>query len=203
MRDPKLTVGALALEQFDYVALGHVHKFQDLNTGAQPPVVYTGSMDRINFGEEKDHKGFCIVDLQKGQTTYEFVSTPARPFVTVRCDIEENEEPTAAILEAIDRASRKGTLKDAVVRVVYDAPLGRELEIDFKEIHAALDEAWLIDAIVRAPRTAEERSRRSDLTESLGWPEALDKYAEVHRDIAPYLPEIKAAAARIESFLKT
>jgi exonuclease SbcD len=36
-----------------YVALGHVHKFQDLNKGQQPPVVYSGSMDRINFGEEK------------------------------------------------------------------------------------------------------------------------------------------------------
>jgi exonuclease SbcD len=202
MRDPKLTVGALALPEFDYVALGHVHKFQDLNKSVQPPVVYTGSMDRINFGEEKDNKGFCIVDLKKGATEYEFVPTPARPFLTIRCDIDESEEPTTAILAAIERAARKGTLQDAVVRVIYDAPLGRELEINFKEIHAALGDAWLIDSIVRAARNTEERTRRSDLTESLGWPEALDKYAEVNRDIAPYLPEIKVVAARLESTLK-
>lgn len=202
MRDPKLSVSALALAEFDYVALGHIHKHQDLNEKAQPPVVYTGSMDRINFGEEKDVKGFCIVDLRKGASTYEFVATPARPFHTIRCDIDENEEPTAAILAAIERPARNGSLQDAVVRVVYDAPLGRELEIDFKEIHAALNESWLIDSIVRAPRSAEERTRRSDLTESLGWPEALDKYAEVNTEIAPYLPEIKAVAARLESTLK-
>lgn len=202
MRDPKLPVSALALEQFDYVALGHIHKFQDLNSGSQPPVVYTGSMDRINFGEEKDTKGFCIVELKKGNASYEFIPTPARPFLTVRCDIDDAEEPMAAILAAIERADRKGALKDAVVRVVYDATLGRELEIDFKELHNALADAWLIDSIVRAPRTGEERARRSDLTESLGWPEALDKYAEVNRDIAPYLPEIKVVAARIEAGLK-
>ncbi|HEX8552704.1 MAG TPA: exonuclease SbcCD subunit D [Abditibacteriaceae bacterium] len=200
MRDPKLGVGSLALEEFDYVALGHVHKFQDLNKGAQPPVVYTGSMDRINFGEEKDTKGFCVVEIEKGNATYEFVETPVRVFVTIRADIDADEEPTAAILAAIDR--RKEKIPGAVVRVVYDAESGRDLDLDFKELHAALAEAWLVDSIARAPRVSEERVRRSDLTESLGWPEALDKYAEVNRDIVPYLPEIKAAAARIEATLK-
>ena len=40
-RDPRIT----------YTALGHIHLFQDLNPGAQPPVVYPGSIERVNFGE--------------------------------------------------------------------------------------------------------------------------------------------------------
>ncbi len=103
--------------RFDYVALGHVHKFQDLNKGAQPPVVYSGSMDRINFGEERDRKGCVLVDiLQKGHASYEFIPTPTRPFTTIRCDIEAGEEPTLALLQAIDRKSEQ--LVGAVVRVV-------------------------------------------------------------------------------------
>lgn len=200
MRDPRLHVGTLANSRFDYVALGHVHKFQDLNKGAQPPVVYAGSMDRINFGEERDRKGFCIVDIaQKGHASIEFIATPTRPFVTVRCDIEAGEEPTLALLQAIDRKSDK--LKDAVVRVIYDCSDEGELDLNLKDIHRALSEAWLVDSIARAPRPMEERARRSDLTESLGWPEALDKYAEVHTDLKPHLSDIKACAARLEAEL--
>jgi exonuclease SbcD len=200
MRDPRLHVGTLAHEKFDYVALGHVHKFQDLHKGQQPPVVYSGSMDRINFGEEKDVKGFCIVDIvQKGHASYEFIQTPTRPFVTIRCDIEPGEEPTLAVLQAIDKKGSR--IKDAVVRVVYDCSDEREIEINFKEVQRALSEAFLVDSIARAPRQIEERARRSDLTEAMGWPEALDKYAEIHGDIKPHLSEIKACAARIESEL--
>ncbi|HEX8834655.1 MAG TPA: exonuclease SbcCD subunit D, partial [Abditibacteriaceae bacterium] len=127
MRDPRLHVGTLANEKFDYVALGHVHKFQDLNSGSQPPVVYSGSMDRINFGEEKDTKGFCIVDLsEKGKTTYKFIPTPTRAFVSIWVDIAPGDEPNEAILREIDRKSAK--LKDAVVRVVYDVEGEREVD---------------------------------------------------------------------------
>jgi DNA repair protein SbcD/Mre11 len=200
IRDPRLHVGTLANEHFDYVALGHVHKFQDLNKGQQPPVVYPGSMDRINFGEEKDRKGFCIVDItRKGHASYEFIPTPTRPFVSIDCTIDANEEPTLAVLQAIDRKSDQ--LRDAVVRIIYDAPEDREIDLNLKEIHRALEDAFLVDAIARAPRQITERARRSDLTESLGWPEALDKYAEVHADIKPHLPDVKECAHRIEQEL--
>lgn len=200
MRDPRLHVGTLADSRFDYVALGHVHKFQDLNKGQQPPVVYSGSMDRINFGEEKDVKGFCLVDIaQKGHASYEFIETPTRPFTTIRCEIAAGEEPTSAILSAIDKSSTR--LPNAVVRVVYDLNEEREIDLNLKEIHRALGEAFLVDSIARAPRETEERARRSDLTESLGWPEALDKYAELHDELKPHLSEIKACATRIESVL--
>ena len=43
-RDPVFLTSTLANPAFDYVALGHIHKFQDLNPNAQPPVVYSGSI---------------------------------------------------------------------------------------------------------------------------------------------------------------
>jgi exonuclease SbcD len=35
--------------QFEYVALGHVHKHQNLNPSNDPPIVYPGSIDRVDF----------------------------------------------------------------------------------------------------------------------------------------------------------
>ena len=204
MRDPRISTSVLANEAFDYVALGHVHKFQDLNKNQKPPVIYSGSMDRINFGEARDTKGFCLVKIEANgastrETSYEFIETPTRPFVTIRCDIERGEEPTATLIQEIDKKSNQ--LKDAVVRVIYDIDSEGEIDLNMKEIHAALSDAFLVDSIARAPRQQEERARRSDLDETLSWPEALKKYAEFNGEIKPFLGEIEAHATRIEAAL--
>src|SRR5688572_5832349 len=41
--DPIIPLSALTHPAWDYVALGHIHRHQDLNKGQQPPVVYCGS----------------------------------------------------------------------------------------------------------------------------------------------------------------
>jgi exonuclease SbcD len=63
-----LTTSVLAQPAFSYVALGHVHKFQDLNSDGVPPVVYSGSIERVDFGEEREDKGFCLVTIGEPQT---------------------------------------------------------------------------------------------------------------------------------------
>ncbi len=45
--------------RLDYVALGHIHKAQNINENAHPPVVYPGSIERVDFGEARDDKYFA------------------------------------------------------------------------------------------------------------------------------------------------
>ncbi|HKY78806.1 MAG TPA: exonuclease SbcCD subunit D, partial [Anaerolineales bacterium] len=45
-------------KRWDYVALGHIHKAQDVNQNFKPPVVYPGSIERVDFGEARDDKFF-------------------------------------------------------------------------------------------------------------------------------------------------
>ncbi len=192
-RDPTLLTGVLAHPAFDYVALGHVHKHQDLHPGASPPVVYAGSLERINFGEEQDEKGFCLVELEKqspgGPTTrafhalYEFIPTPARPFVTVQLEVLEGEDPTERIVDAIGKSNIKG----AVVRVIYTLPVAANTAVDLDRLHQALAPAFCV-AGIQPQFTTHARQRRATITEDLGLKEALDKYIannphlETHRD---------------------
>ena len=96
-RDVQVLPSALADERWDYVALGHIHKHQDLSAGRKgvPPVVYSGSLERIDFGEENDPKGFCWVELERKQTHWKFHRVNARPFVTIRADLRAERRPDA------------------------------------------------------------------------------------------------------------
>ena len=60
-RDHVLLNSAVALPELEYVALGHIHKHQVLSH--DPLAVYSGSLQRVDFGEERDEKGFCVVEL--------------------------------------------------------------------------------------------------------------------------------------------
>lgn len=173
VNEPQIDMADLTQEPFDYVALGHIHKHQDLNKGKQPPVVYAGSPDAIDFGERDEAKGFALVELAKGRTTFELVEVDDRRAL-IEIDVDANTEtPTEAIVEAIQRRD----LRNAIVRLAYHItpelmPLVRE-----KEIREALAPAFLIVA-VRREVARDHRKRTEALTESLDPRSALLHYLE-------------------------
>jgi exonuclease SbcD len=127
---------------FDYVALGHIHKHQVLNE--KPPVVYAGSIERIDFGEEREDKGFVVAEVERGRATWQFVKTDARRFVTIEVDVQ-GDDPTAEILEAITNRE----IEDAVVRIIIHTVAEKESLINEDEIRRALAGAFHIAAIVK------------------------------------------------------
>jgi exonuclease SbcD len=110
-----IPVSFLIRSELDYVALGHVHKHQNLNQANNPPIVYPGSIDRVDFSEEKEDKGYVLIDITKGQVRWEFCSLPVRNFCTIQIDISSKEDPQQAILDAI----KQHKIEDAVVRLIY------------------------------------------------------------------------------------
>ncbi len=145
---------------FDYVALGHIHKRQALSES--PPVVYAGSLQRIDFSEESDEKGFFVVEIErKGQVSRHFQPVKARPFLTIKVNVGQGEaDPTQAVLRAIAR--REAEIKDAVVRLQVTIPEPLEGLLQEGEIRKALTDAHFIAAVARNV----ERERRPRLS---GW----------------------------------
>jgi len=114
-RDLVLPKSFVALPGVDYVAMGHIHKHQSL--GAHPPVVYPGSIERIDFGEEHEDKGCVLVEVERGATSWRFHKLAARPFVTVDVDVRNSSDPQARVAAAIE----KHALRGAVARVRIEA----------------------------------------------------------------------------------
>lgn len=121
---------------FDYVALGHVHRHQVLSQN--PPVVYPGSIERVDFGEENEAKGFMLVDVDQGHTQIEFCPLPVRPFLTLKVDLSHLElNPQAALLKAIQPEA----IQAAIVRLIYQVRPEQLEQIDTATLHQALGSA--------------------------------------------------------------
>ena len=179
-QDHVLLVSALDRPQIEYVALGHIHKHQILRPDP-PMVVYSGSLQRVDFSEEGDEKGFCVVDLDQtapqGQrmTNFEFHKLNARRFVTVDVSIESLDvDPTASVVRAINRKE----IADAVVRVRISLSAESDAHLRESEILAALESAHFIASISREI-AGERRTRISSVEgEDLQPMQALGLYLD-------------------------
>jgi DNA repair exonuclease SbcCD nuclease subunit len=93
----------LISKNYDYWALGHIHKRQILN--AEPPIVYSGNI-QSRHRNEKGIKGFYDVTLEKGQSELKFVPTSSIIYEQVSCsckDIVHANEWFEVMEEVIDR----------------------------------------------------------------------------------------------------
>jgi exonuclease SbcD len=141
-QDPVLLLSNIALPAFDYIALGHIHKRQVL--AENPPVVYSGSLERVDFSEENDEKGFYVIDIEPGtpcrKVTYAFRPVKARRFLSFNVSMEPSDaDPTAKILTVI--SCRKADVKDAIVRLNINLPAEIDGHIRYGEIREALGSA--------------------------------------------------------------
>ncbi|MGD1948168.1 MAG: exonuclease subunit SbcD [Leptolyngbyaceae cyanobacterium] len=125
----------LARPCFDYVALGHVHKHQILCQ--DPPVVYPGSIERVDFSEEKEDKGFVLAEIKPSEISVEFCPLPARAFKTIEIDISSVDTPQ----QYLEATLAKATIKDAVVRLVYKLNAAQIDQIDQASLHQILSQA--------------------------------------------------------------
>ncbi len=181
-QDYVLPVSVLSNPAFDYVALGHIHKTQKIESPV--PVVYAGSLQRIDFSEEGQDKGFYALELNPAKPrgerllSYNFIPVKARDFLTIEIRIDAADcDPTATVLRQIAR--QKEAMKDAIVRVKIYLPAETPGDVQEAEIRRALREARHVAAIAKEIGSR-PRPRLSGLSpEGLAPMKALQEYLKV------------------------
>ena len=191
-----IPISMLTRTEFDYVALGHIHKHQNLNPANDPPVVYPGSIERVDFSEEKEDKGYVFLEVEAGKVDWQFCQVPARPFLTIELDVSQEDDPLEAVLMAI--AERD--IEDKVVRLIYKL---RSEQLDL--INTA--------AIDKALQLAHSHSIRPELVSQLARPrlpelgvgntlnpmEALTTYLDNREDLKDIKQDLIQAAETLLS----
>jgi len=86
------------LPAWEYIALGHIHKPQDMG---HPNIRYSGSIERMDLGEAEDTKSAVVVDVTgRGSVQHRIVTLNATPFASVQATTEA------------DLIARRGQLDD-------------------------------------------------------------------------------------------
>jgi exonuclease SbcD len=179
--DPMLMPSQLAIAPFDYVALGHLHRHQNLNPTGYPAVVYSGSIERIDFGERNEEKGFCLVSIpEKGKATYEFIPVATRPFIQIDVPLVSGISQTDQIIDAI----KKHNIHNAIVKIVYHIPPGKKDLVDLKPIEYACQNALDLIGVIPIHTFKMREKRNCALKVTMDLPELLETYFATKPELA-------------------
>jgi len=105
-------------EFIDLVVAGHIHKHLVRKRG-NTTICYVGTAERVDFKEEKDPKGFTVINAEPGTIEVEHVKTRARTMKTIELNLSEEDDITEFVLRNLEKlASSSQELKDALIRIV-------------------------------------------------------------------------------------
>ena len=164
VKDPRL----------DYVALGHIHKPQNLNDSSHPPVIYPGSIERIDFGEAKDEKYFVIATVDKGNADVEWRKLEGiRPFLDCFVRLESQDGVNERLQAALPPP---GKFAGAILRLVLEYPRHWEPLIDEAALRQHTAACFEFHLVKRPQMEARIRLPGDQSVGSLSPLELLDVY---------------------------
>jgi DNA repair protein SbcD/Mre11 len=185
VRDPRL----------DYVAMGHIHKPQDLNPEGHPHVIYPGSIERVDFGEAQDDKFFIIAEVEKGKAQVEWRKLEhVRPFIDRAVTLESAEDVTASLKAALPKK-----LKDAIVRLTIQYPREWDTLIDEAALRKHASEAFEFHLIKRPQLEGRIRLPADQTVSSLTPLELLSQYWKASKTEEAEIEALDTLARQIVS----
>ncbi|MFV9503079.1 MAG: metallophosphoesterase family protein [Oscillochloridaceae bacterium umkhey_bin13] len=189
-QDLVLPRSVMAQPGIAYVALGHIHKHQALSH--DPPMVYPGSLDRVDFGERDEPKGCVLVTIQQGRASWQFYDLGARPFISIEKDVRASSDPLGQVRTLISRHD----LRQAVVRVELQAERSQTSDLREEAVRAMLEEAgafFVAAVVIQTPREGRRRiaGAEQELVDGLTPRRALELYL---RSKQPPVPPERIAA---------
>jgi exonuclease SbcD len=191
-QDLALSKNLVSDPRFDYVALGHIHKHQSLND--RPPVVYSGSIERIDFGEWREKKGYVLAEVERGRADWRFVELNTRPFVDILIKIEDAEGFMERILGMLPATEK---IAGTICRLRLEYPADLDALLDEKPIRDHYADAF--DLRIAKNRIAADKMRLGNLVavESLSPYELLGHYWRTKSHTDAEIDELLALATEV------
>ncbi len=196
-KDFVLPKSMVADPRLDYVALGHIHKAQNLNEGNHPPVIYSGSIERVDFGEAKDDKFFVVADVEKGQTEMDWCKLEdIRPFHDRYLKLSSQKDITDQVISALPAPD---IMEDAVVRLVLEYPRAWAPLIDDGAIQEYASSAFEFHFVKRPQMDERIRLPHNQTVGDLSPAELLEKFWQSSHTPEEDIEALQSLAASILS----
>ena len=170
--DLVLPTGLVKDTRLDYVAMGHIHKPQDVNEGHHPPVIYPGSIERVDFGEAKDDKFFVVAEVTRGATKVDWKKIEGtRPFIERRAVIGSSENVTGFLKSQLPK-----DMSGAVVKLVVEYPRELDTLIDEPALRKFAEDAFEFHLVKRPQIESRVRIPEGQVVSSMSPLDLLGQY---------------------------
>jgi DNA repair protein SbcD/Mre11 len=178
--DLVLSGGLVKNKKFSYVAMGHIHKPQDVNEGFQPPVIYPGSIERVDFGEAKEERFFVMIDIEQGKDTkVEWIQLKGvRKFIDRRTVLTSNENVNEALKEALPSPKE---MSEAIVRLSVEYPREWDALIDETALRKYVEGVFEFHLVKRPQSEARVRIGQGQVVSSLSPLDLLAQYFDASK----------------------
>ena len=135
-----IPVGILKSD-FDYIALGHFHRFVKIFDNA----FYSGSTERFSFTEANEKKGFVEVILEDEKPLVNFIPLETRDMIDFDA-IDCTNKNSGEIIKSIREVVEKKDIKDRIVRInLKNVSSHIYRTLDFNELKQILNGALHFD----------------------------------------------------------
>jgi DNA repair protein SbcD/Mre11 len=180
-------------QRFSYLALGHVHKPQQL--GRYEHVRYSGSLERLDLGEQRDDKGCVIFELNDQGLIGSPVWIPL-PATKIVQHIIHDAETQIPILKDKSPTSEK----DLVKLIIGYKPVWQNRETILKDL-TALFPRWY-ERIWEEIQPTQRPNESPEIIPTVSFTEQVRNYvAQQWTDFTE--PEQKAFAIKLETLLQS
>lgn len=184
--------------RLDYVAMGHIHKPQDVNQGQHPPVIYPGSIERVDFGEARDDKFFILAEVSRGSTTVDWKKIEGtRPFLERRITLTSSENVTEVLKAALPDPQK---MNEAIVKLMVEYPREWDTLIDESALRQYAENTFEFHLVKRPQIESRVRIPEGQTVSSLGPLDLLEQYWRAAKvDKAEDVAALQALAGKILS----
>ena len=159
-------------KRLDYVAMGHIHKPQDVNEGQHPPAIYPGSIERIDFGEAQDDKFYVIAEITRGDANVEWIKIEGtRPFLERRAVIGSSENVTEFLKSRLPK-----DMSGAIIKLVVEYPREWDALIDEPALRKFAAEAFEFHLVKKPKAEARVRIPEGQVVSSMSPLDLLAQY---------------------------
>lgn len=130
-----IDIKKLANKNIDYLALGHIHMYQEMKIDNRGIAIYPGCLDGRGF-DEINEKGFVVLDINEGKINHEFVIASSRLIIEKEIDVSD----ATGLYEVKDivQSEIKSISSRSIVKVILTGKVNFDIADVDKDIESLL-----------------------------------------------------------------
>ena len=160
-------------------------------------VYYTGSLQRVDFSEEKQEKGFVVLDIHPDSSVdYEFIEIESQKFFTLDVKLIGESNETEYICKQLDKHKKK--IINSILRIRASVEKGNFINESKVYEHAYSLGAEIVLEIQKRVEK-KELVRNANLTEHIDEHKALKIFFEGKENVEKLLDMGKSIMEKAKS----